>query len=158
MLPADLVSVSALGIHSKASWGYTSEEMAVFTAELTLSQELLADSITAKVAMVDEEIAGYYTLRKHEDSGIELDYMFVAPEHFHRGIGTKLMIDAMAEARDWKARELTLIADPNAVGFYEKFGAKIIGRHVSSIPNRRIPIMSIELARTLRHISPGTER
>ena len=39
--------------------------------------------------------------------------------------------------------KLTIIADPNSTGFYEKFGAKRIGEYQSSIPARLIPIYEI---------------
>lgn len=145
MLPADLASVSALGIRSKASWGYSPEEMSVFTKELTLSEQLLADSIVARVAVEDDQIMGYHTLKRSADSTLELDYIFVDPDHFHSGIGTTLLEDAMALARDLGFQSMILISDPNAVGFYQRFGAQIIGQHDSSIAGRQIPIMSLEL-------------
>jgi GNAT superfamily N-acetyltransferase len=143
--PADLPIVSALGLRSKASWGYQPEHMAIFTAELTHSEELLAESLATKVAILNERIVGYHTLRRHPDSAIELGFMFVDPDHFGKGIGTTLMNDAIAIARGLDTRQLILISDPNAVGFYQNFGARIIGQHNSNIAGRQIPIMAIGL-------------
>ena len=48
-------------------------------------------------------------------------------------------------ARRHGAKTLSLIADPNAQGFDEKFGARVVGQHQSSIPGRTIPMMAIDL-------------
>ena len=40
--PEDLETLTDLGIRSKASWGYTKEQMSVFREELTWTQDLLS--------------------------------------------------------------------------------------------------------------------
>lgn len=139
----DLPEVSELGIRSKATWGYSEEAMAVFTQELTHGSDLITQSLEAIVACVDEKIVGYFTLVRRDDDSIELDFMFVIPESMRQGIGTAMMEEAMRLARSHDAEHLWLIADPNAVGFYEKFGAKQVAEHQSSISGRTIPVMKI---------------
>src|SRR6266446_2527616 len=51
------------------------------------------------VAMVGKEVAGYGGLMVHEDEG-HITTIAVAPELQHAGIGTRLMLDLMAEARN----------------------------------------------------------
>ena len=141
----DLPEVSKLGIRSKATWGYGPEAMAVFTEELTHSSDLITGSLEAIVACVDEKIVGYFTLIRRDDDSIELDFMFVLVEAMGQGIGRAMMHEAIRLARSYEAEHLWLIADPQAVGFYEKFGAKQVSNHQSSIPERTIPVMRIEL-------------
>jgi len=141
----DLPAISELGIRSKATWGYSDEVMAVFTEELTHGSDLITQSLEAIVACADEKIVGYFTLVRNDDDSIELDFMFVIPESMGQGIGTAMMHEAMRLARSHDADCLKLIADPNAVGFYEKFGAKQVSEHQSSIPGRTIPVMTIVL-------------
>ena len=143
--PDDLAEVSALGIRSKASWGYGADEMEIFSGELTLDDSSLAECPTAKVAIRDEQIVGHYTLRRHANAGVELEHMFVDPDHFRHGIGRQLFASALETARAAGAEELMLISDPNAGGFYENQGARITGEHHYSIPGRTIPIMTIGL-------------
>ena len=141
----DLPEVSELGIRSKATWGYCPETMAVFTEELTHNSDLITASLEAIVACVDEKIVGYFTLIRRDDDSIELDFMFVLVESMGQGIGRAMMHEAIRLARSYEAEHLWLIADPQAVGFYEKFGAKQVSNHQSRIPGRTIPVMRIEL-------------
>ena len=119
--------------------------MAVFTEELTHNSDLITASLEAIVACVDEKIVGYFTLIRRDDDSIELDFMFVLVESMGQGIGRAMMHEAIRLARSYEAEHLWLIADPQAVGFYEKFGAKQVSNHQSRIPGRTIPVMRIEL-------------
>ena len=141
----DLREVSELGVRSKATWGYSDEVMAVFTEELTHDVELIDKNLEAIVACVEEKIVGYFTLVRRKDDSIELDFMFVRVESMLNGVGTAMMHEAVRLARSHGAEHLWLIADPNADGFYEKFGAKQTSEYQSSIPGRTIPVMRIDL-------------
>jgi GNAT superfamily N-acetyltransferase len=52
----------------------------------------------------------------------ELDGLFVAPEHMRRGIGGALVRDAAERARARGADRLTVIANDNALRFYQRAG------------------------------------
>lgn len=140
MTPGDLAIVSQLGIESKRSWGYDADQMSVFAKELTLSPESLSGLLVAEVACLAGEIVGYSTIRRHPDGIVELEHLFVAPERFHQGIGRTLFFSAKDQAALRGIARLTIIADPNSAGFYEKLGAIKSGDHQSSIPGRVIPI------------------
>ena len=140
---ADLETVSALGISSKASWGYSAEEMNIFRGELTLSEQDIDGLLAAKVAVIDNEIVGYFTIRKHEDGAVELEHLFVAPHIFRKGVGSALLKEARQAASKLGEPTLTIIADPNSAGFYEQAGATHVGDHNSSIPGRTIPVYEI---------------
>ena len=137
----DLGAVSALGIRSKASWGYAAAEMEVFERELTLTDESLEELLDARVA-VDGAVVGYFTLRLHPDGRLELEHLFVDPECFGRGIGIRLFGAALRSAADRGFGRVTIISDPNATEFYTKLGAQIVGEHESSISGRTIPVLS----------------
>lgn len=74
--------------------------------------------------------------------------LFVDPENLGTGLG-KCMFDwAVAESRRLGARRMSIEADPGAVPFYEKRGARVVGSATSgSIAGRRIPLLSIDLDR-----------
>jgi predicted N-acetyltransferase YhbS len=139
----DLATVSQLGIASKQSWGYDTNQMRVFADELTLSPNAFRGLLAAEVACRGGEIVGYYTLRRHADGSAELEHLFVAPERFHQGIGRALFSSAIKQASSRGVATLTIIADPNSAGFYERLGAKKAGDHQSSIPGRVIPIFEV---------------
>ena len=56
-----------------------------------------------------------------------MNKLFVEPRHIRGGVGRALLAHAVAEARQRGAERLTILADPNAVGFYERNGAVRIG-------------------------------
>lgn len=146
MAPADLDAIAALGIRSKAHWGYSATEMATFAQELTLDAGDLAALLDARVACLDAQIVGYVTLRTHPDDSVELEHLFVAPERFGERIGSLLLRAAMQTAGETGAASLTIFSDPNATGFYLKQGATQVGEHQSSIPGRTIPILSLPVS------------
>lgn len=49
----ELSAVNQLGVRAKATWNYTAAQMAVFTEELTHGPDLLANSLTTRVAAED---------------------------------------------------------------------------------------------------------
>jgi len=55
------------------------------------------------------------------------------------------MNDFLKNAKDLKAKKITLDADPNAEEFYKKFNFKVAGKLKSTIKNRFLPIMEREL-------------
>ena len=146
MTSDDLEAVSELGIRSKRSWNYDSAAMSIFERELTMTEERLESLFHAEVATEAGRIIGYATVLYHEKEGItELDHLFVDPDYFGMGCGTELMVRAIDVARQSGAKILTIICDPNAVGFYLNKGAKLAGEHQSSIAGRKIPIVEIAL-------------
>ena len=139
----DLATVSQLGIDSKSSWGYDDDAMRIFSDELTLSRESLVEILDAKVAYKNNQIVGYFTLRNHADGVTELEHLFVQRDQFRKGVGTKLLLSALASARRSGIEALTIIADPHSSGFYEKHGAVRVGDHRSSIAGRVIPVYEL---------------
>ena len=119
--------------------------MDVFSKELTLSEPDLRSLADAQVALEADQIVGYLTMRLHGNGVVELEHLFVEPEKFDHGIGTRLLDAALASAKKSGATELTVFADPNSSGFYLKHGAEIVGEHKSSIAGREIPMMRIAL-------------
>lgn len=146
MTPEDLAEVSRIGIESKSTWGYSPQEMQIFAEELTLSEAYLNGVIDAQVAIQHGKMLGYYTLRVHDDGVTELDYLFVSAARLNQGVGGQLLLAAIDSARRRGASTLLLISDPNAEGFYLRYGAIKAGDHQSSIPGRTIPIMEIPLS------------
>ncbi len=55
---------------------------------------------------------------------------------------------AIGAARRRGAERLTILADPNAAGFYERSGAVRIGDAPSdAVPGRRLPLYELRLGR-----------
>jgi GNAT superfamily N-acetyltransferase len=130
---------------SKAFWGYSSEQMTQWNDALTITQEYIQTNFAYKLTK-ENQVIGYYSYFKIDTTIIKLDNLFLLPEYIGKGIGNHLMQDfiyRIKENRDIK--KVTLDADPNAEKFYQKFGFTTIGQLETSIKNRFLPIMELNL-------------
>lgn len=99
----------------------------------------------AMVAEHDGHIAGYAIMRVDASEAYLRD-LFVEPSFMRSSVGTLLFDRMLADARECGAKRLTLIADPYAVGFYERYGMREIGRESSThVPGRTLPVLALDL-------------
>lgn len=77
------------------------------------------------------------------DGRCELDDLFVEPDAMRQGVGRMLVEDVVARARAAGARAVDVIANQNALGFYERVGFCVTGRAATRF--RDAPRMSLEL-------------
>jgi GNAT superfamily N-acetyltransferase len=139
--------LSELAMRSKAHWGYSPAFMDACRAELTYSAAEIEDTCrTFAVAEHSGEPIGFYALGKISMAEVELEALFVEPDHIGTGAGRALMRHAMAEAARRGAGILVIQGDPNAAAFYEAIGAVRVGaRESASIPGRMLPLYSVRL-------------
>lgn len=141
---ADLAAMSALCLRSKAHWGYDAVFMAACREELTLTENDL-DTSALTSAWRDGALAGVAQV-KPEENGAEIWKLFVDPPHMGTGVGRQLFAWCVDQAENLGAAELRIEADPEAVPFYQRMGAKITGSAPSgSIPGRRLPLLRYTL-------------
>ncbi len=136
--------LSALGLRSKAAWGYDRAFMERCRAELTIT----IDQIRARPVYVWSEagrVLGFYALRPEGDL-VEIDHFYVAPEALRRGIGRALWQHLRQEALRLGASRAGVSADPNAEEFYRRLGFGRVGTRPSgSIPGRQLPYLELAL-------------
>lgn len=139
--------LSELAMRSKAYWGYPPAFMDACRAELTYSAAEIEDPLRVfAVAERSGEPIGFYALGKISMAEIELEALFVEPDHIGTGAGAALVRHAMAEAARRGAGTLVIQGDPNAASFYEAIGGVRIGvRESTSIPGRMLPLYSVRL-------------
>ncbi|KZY32658.1 hypothetical protein A3731_21760 [Roseovarius sp. HI0049] len=140
----DLPDLSALCLRSKAHWGYDAVFMAACHEELTLTEDDLETSALI-AAYRDGALAGVAQI-KPEETGAEIWKLFVDPPQMGTGVGRHLFSWCVNEAGKLGAESLRIEADPEAVPFYQRMGAKITGSAPSgSIPGRRLPLLRYTL-------------
>ena len=147
--PDEAESISQVAILSKAHWGYTDEQMAVFAEELTLTPEMIEPRRT-QVLEIYAAVAGFYTLLaqddgSQDDGSIELEHLFILPTQLRKGFGKLLFDHATDAAKNLGFTRMVIQSDPNAEGFYAALGAKLVKYISSSIPGRKIPFFEVEL-------------
>ena len=81
-----------------------------------------ADGLVRVAVRDDGTVAGFAVVLPPVDGVCELDAIFVEPEVMGTGVGRALMEDAADRARGWGATAIEVVANPDAVGFYERSG------------------------------------
>ena len=138
-------ALSALAMRSKAMWGYDEDFMAMCREELTVQPDAIAGG-DVWVAEDEGRLLGVLELTQ-EDDAVDVRLIFVEPGAVGTGIGRMLWDHAEARARALGAATLTVDADPNALGYYQRMGMRVIGRSPSgSIPGRTLPRLAKALA------------
>jgi predicted N-acetyltransferase YhbS len=74
-----------------------------------------------RVAVDDGDVVGFATTRREGDA-LELDDLFVDPDHMRRGIGLMLVRDAVDGARREGIASIGVTANPHALVFYAVAG------------------------------------
>ena len=142
---SDVHALSELALRSKVHWGYDDQFLSACREELTLHEHDLATRPTF-VLEREERAVGFYTLEPITESQVELWFLFVEPGEIGEGHGRRLIKHAMAEAVERGYSSMIIEADPNAVGFYQRMGARPVGTRPSgSIPGRTLPLLEIDL-------------
>jgi N-acetylglutamate synthase-like GNAT family acetyltransferase len=92
--------------------------------------ELPAEQITAgrvRVAERNGVAVGFAVLLERSGDACELDGLFVEPARMRAGVGRRLVEDAKRIAREQCATRIDVVANPQAVAFYEAVGFTAAG-------------------------------
>jgi N-acetylglutamate synthase-like GNAT family acetyltransferase len=92
--------------------------------------ELPAEQIAAglvRVAEQDGAVVGFAVLLERSSDACELDGLFVEPDRMRTGVGRRLVDDARRIARERGATRIDVVANPQAVAFYEAVGFTVVG-------------------------------
>ncbi len=137
-VPGEADALSRLALRSKGHWGYDEKFLAACRVELTL-QPQQCDGVHTVVAARGGALLGYYRLAG-EAPVAELADLFVDLMAIGRGVGATLLADAVDRARALGVSRLVIDADPHAVGFYVRMGARRVGSVASgSVAGRELP-------------------
>jgi GNAT superfamily N-acetyltransferase len=138
-------TLTQIALESKKYWGYPEHWLKLWEPELTISREFIE---TNHVFVFESagEIRGFYALCV-QNSGAELEHMWVRPADIGAGIGKELFLNAMERAAQLNLNQVELSADPNAAGFYKRMGAQQVGEARSEIDGqpRILPRMKIDI-------------
>jgi GNAT superfamily N-acetyltransferase len=142
--PEEAAFLPALTLRSKAHWGYDAEFMAGAARKLVLSAEAIARDEVWVLETPDGTVLGYYRVLRAEPPVLE--DLWVEPHRIGTGLGRILWNHAVEVARSTGSSFMDLVADPNAVGFYERMGAVHSGEIASTIRSgRMLPRMRFRL-------------
>jgi GNAT superfamily N-acetyltransferase len=130
---------------SKAYWGYTDSQIIAWNDQLTITAAYIKANEVYKL-LIEGMPAGYYSYFFQNDGVARLDNLFVLPQCIGKGCGTLLMDDFIFRVKSEGGKKIVLEADPNAEGFYFKFGFKTTSLVKTSTKGRYLPVMELYIA------------
>jgi N-acetylglutamate synthase-like GNAT family acetyltransferase len=143
--PGEAAALSALALRSKGHWGYDAGFLEACRADLTLTPQEIAESVSF-VCEGAQGVVGFSRVVLMDERTAELDSLFVDPSAIGTGAGKLLWEHSVAAARALGAQDLVLQSDPHAEGFYRARGARRIGEIASAhVPGRTLPLMHLDL-------------
>jgi GNAT superfamily N-acetyltransferase len=132
-----------IAIDAKGHWGYDRDWIRSWAAQGDFSPEAMRGK-PVLVAETADGAVGFAAIIPQGAVAV-LDDLWVEPAWIGRGVGTKLFRACADRARELGAERMEWEAEPNAVGFYEKLGARYLRDSEQTMMNRVIPIMGVEL-------------
>ena len=142
--PSEADELSALAQRSKAYWGYDDAFMERARAELTIGADAIAEHDVWVLEDEAGDVVGWHRVIGGEAAILE--DLWLEPSAIGAGHGRRLWEHAASMARASGASVMELDADPNAVGFYERMGAEVVGETPSRIVrDRTLPRMRVTL-------------
>ncbi len=137
-------SLSEIAFKAKKYWGYKREWMEAWSVDLTVKEEEIDSWLGLGVETEGKLIA--FGMVKVEGEKGDLEHLWVLPEYMGVGIGKKLFKALIDQIRSRNVSGLEILSDPNAVGFYEKMGARVMGEQATKIAGRKLPKMELAIA------------
>jgi GNAT superfamily N-acetyltransferase len=139
----DAATLTRIAHLAKRHWGYSETFMALWRADLTVTESVI-DEDHVYCAVLDDTIIGFCAV-SGDGSTRELEHMWVVPAHMGTGVGRKLLQCVLERLRHDGVATLQIASDPHAEEFYIKMGARRVGS-VPSVPaGRTIPLLELAL-------------
>lgn len=129
---ADAPPLTALARRAKASWGYPAAWLEQWLVELTIAPEYIA-AHRVFVAAWGDTLVGCCALEDHSDHWM-LEHVWIEPASQGRGIGRSLVEYALAVVSAVRPGAVRLAADPFALPFYYRLGARVVGERPAPMP------------------------
>jgi len=141
--PDEAAQLTQIAFAAKRYWGYPEAYISLWQNDLTISPEFIEKNNVFVFIQMDR-IMGFCALSKG-GSVRELEHFWIDPKYIGKGIGRELFRHVRETLKAVKAEKLRIVADPNALGFYKKMGAKQIGDVASTPPGRLLPLLEYQI-------------
>ncbi|MNX30400.1 putative acetyltransferase [compost metagenome] len=141
---ADHQILTQITKRSKAFWGYSEEQIEIWSKFLIVTPSYIDANPVYKLS-IEDQIVGYYSFFNQDEKTIKLDNLFVLPEYIGKGLGRLLMKHFLLNIDKTHIKTITLNSEPNAEPFYSKLGFIKVGEIETSIKDRYMPIMELTI-------------
>ena len=141
--PDEALSLEALQRRSSDVWEEYRAQLAANPDAIEPPQRAIADGRVRVAVDALGRLLGFSVVLPIRGGRCELDDLFVEPDSMGRGVGRLLVADVATRAAAAGASHVDVIANPNALGFYERLGFEFTGRASTRFGDA--PRMSLEL-------------
>jgi ribosomal protein S18 acetylase RimI-like enzyme len=136
--PAEQQSLTELQRRASVHWDAYREQLLAHPDAVELPLDQITDGLV-RVAECGRDVVGFAVLFRPARGACELDGLFVEPGRM--GVGRALIEDAARIARERGGTRIEVVANPQAVGFYERVGFTGAGEVATRFgPARRMPL------------------
>ena len=146
IVPADLndhLELTNIAIAAKRFWNYPEPWIEKWRQDLTIQQK---DFLRWQIykCTSSNSIVGFCALAVHP-AFLEVEHLWIIPKYIGQGFGRRLLERSIEASLHENIQEIKVIADPNAVGFYEKLGFTLADFVPSTPAGRELPLMLKEI-------------
>ncbi len=130
-----------IALTAKRHRGYPEEWIKLWTEGLTIGSNYILQN-QVFTAIYEGKIIAFTALVQREDA-YEVEHLWVLPKYMGLGVGKELVLHLknLLSTLNTTGLKVIVVSDPNAVGFYQKMGATIIGEYESTPSKRMLPIL-----------------
>ncbi|MFK8101407.1 MAG: GNAT family N-acetyltransferase [Saprospiraceae bacterium] len=139
-IPSDHFRLSEIAFAAKAYWAYPPELLEQWKPNLTIAPAYIRQNQLFKVINAETQILGFVALEKATPN-LHLEHCWVDPTYIGQGLGRALLTKVFEVASAQSALKVTVVSDPYATTFYEKFGFIKTGEIESTPKGRFLPEM-----------------
>jgi GNAT superfamily N-acetyltransferase len=143
----DAAALTAIALAAKSTWDYPAAWIEAWVGELTFTPDYVAAHYVF-AADVEGTPVGVCALERHDDHW-SLAHVWVTPAAQGLGAGRAIVSHALDAARVLAPELVVRIeSDPNAVDFYTRLGARMIGvvsAPMPGAPTRALPLLELDL-------------
>ncbi len=134
----DLPSLNEISMKSKSYWGYPEDWLNSWEDDLTVNEDHIQKHQTYKLTL-DNEIIGFSVIQCNGED-FEFTHFWVIPRYIGWGYGKFLLEESLKRGVNSPCR-IKVESDPNAEGFYKKFGFNTVSKVESYPKGRYLPVM-----------------
>lgn len=143
--PGEALALESLQRRSSDVWEDTRDQLAAHPDAIAPPHEAIAEGRVRVAVEASGRRLGFSVVLPLEDGRCELDDLFVEPDSMRRGVGRMLVEDVAGRAAAAGGHHVDVIANPNALGFYERVGFEVTGRASTRFGDA--PRMTLDLSR-----------
>ena len=138
----DIPALNEISLKSKSYWGYPEDWLNSWEEDLTIGTDHINKHQTYKL-LLEGEIVGFCVIQENNKE-FQITHFWVIPRYIGWGFGKFLMEESLKKGINSPCK-VKVESDPNAEGFYQKFGFKTVSQVESYPKGRYLPVMEMVL-------------